>query len=142
MNYLQYTSKEMYSSTELIRKSKSIFDKLNKKEIEKAIILRDGKPSFMLLDFETYEEIMIEYTKLKNNQNPVEKKQSTQPKQVEAIAEVQADEASAKDEQINENKISEEDMQKALADIDNLDFSFSKEEVEKKDKPPLKEFWE
>ena len=142
MNYLQYTSKEMYSSTELIRKSKSIFDKLNKKEIEKAIILRDGKPSFMLLDFETYEEIMIEYTKLKNNQNPIEKKQSTQPKQVEAIAEVQADEASAKDEQINENKISEEDMQKALADIDNLDFSFSKEEVEKKDKPPLKEFWE
>ena len=142
MNYLQYTSKEMYSSTELIRKSKSIFDKLNKKEIEKAIILRDGKPSFMLLDFETYEEIMIEYTKLKNNQNPIEKKQSTQPKQVEAIAEVQADESTTTREQINENKISEEDMQKALADIDNLDFSFSKEEVEKKDKPPLKEFWE
>ncbi len=57
MNYLRYSSDEMFSSTELIRKSKKIFDKLNKKEIEKAIILRDGKPGFMLLDFQTYEKI-------------------------------------------------------------------------------------
>lgn len=41
MNHLQYKSNEMYSSTDLIRKSKSIFDKLNKKEIEKAIIFWD-----------------------------------------------------------------------------------------------------
>ena len=65
MNLLNYTSKEMFSSTELIRKSKTIFDKINKKEIEKAIILRDGKPSFMLLDFETYEALMSEYISLK-----------------------------------------------------------------------------
>jgi len=66
MNYLRYSSDEMYSSTELIRKSKAIFDKLNKKKIEKAIILRDGKPGFMLLDFATYEKIMREFVKLKN----------------------------------------------------------------------------
>ena len=30
MNPLQYTSEEMFSSTELIRKSKMIFDKLHK----------------------------------------------------------------------------------------------------------------
>lgn len=65
MSLLQYTSSEMYSSTELIRKSKTIYDKLNNKEIEKAIILRDGKPSFMLLDFETYERIMNEYLEMK-----------------------------------------------------------------------------
>ncbi|NQY93534.1 MAG: hypothetical protein HRT43_05160 [Campylobacteraceae bacterium] len=64
MNYLRYSSDEMFSSTELIRKSKSIFDKLNKKQIEKAIILRDGKPGFMLLDFATYEKIMREFEKL------------------------------------------------------------------------------
>ena len=37
MGLLQYTSNEMFSSTELVRKSKNIFDKLNKNEIEKAI---------------------------------------------------------------------------------------------------------
>ena len=66
MNYLRYSSDEMFSSTELIRKSKSIFDKLNKKQIEKAIILRDGKPGFMLLDFASYEKIMREFEKLNN----------------------------------------------------------------------------
>lgn len=65
MNHLRYASNEMFSSTQLIRQSKQIFDKLNTKEIEKAIILRDGKPTFMLLDFETYENIMNEYLKLK-----------------------------------------------------------------------------
>ncbi len=65
MSLLQYTSKEMFSSTELIRKSKMVFDKVGDKEIEKAIILRDGKPSFILMDFEEYEKIMSEYLKLK-----------------------------------------------------------------------------
>ena len=65
MSLLQYTSKEMFSSTELIRKSKNVFDKLAKDEIEKAIILRDGKPSFMLLDFNKYEDIMTEYLAMK-----------------------------------------------------------------------------
>lgn len=75
MSLLKYTSKEMFSSTELIRKSKSIYEKLNSKEIEKAIILRDGKPSFMLLDFETYEIIMDEYLRMKGTSNLIEKKE-------------------------------------------------------------------
>lgn len=75
MSLLKYTSKEMFSSTELIRKSKSIYEKLNSKEIEKAIILRDGKPSFMLLDFETYEIIMDEYLRMKGTSNLLEKKE-------------------------------------------------------------------
>ena len=54
MGLLQYTSNEMFSSTELVRKSKNIFDKLNKNEIEKAIVLRDGKPGIILLDFDSY----------------------------------------------------------------------------------------
>ena len=65
MNYLQYKSSEMFSSTQLIRKSKTIFDKIETKEIEKAVILRDGKPSFIMLDFELYELLMAEYIKLK-----------------------------------------------------------------------------
>ncbi len=73
MSLLQYTSKEMFSSTELIRKSKSIYEKLNNKEIEKAIILRDGKPSFMLLNFETYEIIMDEYLRMKGTKTLLEK---------------------------------------------------------------------
>ncbi|MDZ7819858.1 MAG: hypothetical protein U5K55_15160 [Aliarcobacter sp.] len=65
MGLLQYTSNEMFSSTELVRKSKNIFDKLNKNEIEKAIILRDGKPGIILLDFNQYEKIMNDYLTLK-----------------------------------------------------------------------------
>lgn len=65
MSYLLYSSDEMYSSTELLRKSKSIFDKVHKKEIEKAIILRDGKPTFILFDFEEYEKTMREFENLK-----------------------------------------------------------------------------
>jgi len=55
----------MFSSTELIRKSKPIFDKILSNEIEKAIILRDGKPSFLLMEFTKYEKIMAEYEQLK-----------------------------------------------------------------------------
>jgi hypothetical protein len=51
MNLLQYRSDEMVSSTELIRKSKNIFNKLQKKEIEKAVILRDGKTSVYAFRF-------------------------------------------------------------------------------------------
>ncbi|MDD2697385.1 MAG: hypothetical protein PHF17_01150 [Arcobacteraceae bacterium] len=67
MGYLLYSSNEMFSSTNLIRQSKQIFDKLQEKEIEKAVILRDGKPSFIMLDFEFYEKMMAEYSILKEN---------------------------------------------------------------------------
>ncbi len=69
MPHLLYSSNEMYSSTDLIRKSKTIFNKILSKEIDKAIILRDGKPSFMLLNFDKYEKIMAEYDILKANSN-------------------------------------------------------------------------
>ncbi len=65
MGLLLYKSNEMFSATELIRKSKTIFDKVLNKEIEKAIILRDGKPSFLLMEFEKYEKIMAEFEELK-----------------------------------------------------------------------------
>jgi len=75
MGLLLYKSNEMFSATELIRKSKMIFDKVVNKEIEKAIILRDGKPSFLLMDFEKYENIMAEFEELKQQlQTPKEPK--------------------------------------------------------------------
>jgi len=67
MNYLQYTSKEMLTATQLVRQSKKIFDSLKKGELDKAVILRDGKPSFILMDFEKYEALLNEYLLLKEN---------------------------------------------------------------------------
>lgn len=72
MGLLLYKSDEMYSSTELIRKSKMIFDKVLDQEIDKAIILRDGKPCFLLMEFQKYEKIMAEYEKLKEYVNSIE----------------------------------------------------------------------
>ncbi len=92
MSHLLYSSNEMYSSTELIRKSKTIFNKILNNEIDKAIILRDGKPSFMLLDFDKYEKIMAEYDELKassslnnntNSNTSKQKKISTRKKLIE-----------------------------------------------------------
>jgi len=76
MKLLQYKSTEMFSSTELIRKSKTIFNKIIDKAIDKAIILRDGKPSFLLMDFAKYERIMAEYEVLKGNSLNIKKKKS------------------------------------------------------------------
>ena len=70
MGLLSYKSDEMYSSTELIRKSKMIFDKVLDKKIDKAIILRDGKPTFLLMEFKKYEKIMAEYEELKSHVKP------------------------------------------------------------------------
>lgn len=133
MNPLQYTSEEMYSSTELIRKSKTIFDRLQKKDIEKAIILRDGKPAFMLLDFSVYEKIMKEYVELKNNQNrnclisieekPIKATKKEEPKAIEEIDEKALEEALAQIDELN---------------LDELDTNSIKIE----EKEPLKEFWE
>lgn len=151
MNHLQYTSKEMYSSTDLIRKSKSIFDKLNNKEIEKAVILRDGKPSFMLLDFETYENIMIEYTKLKEASNSKSTmKISIQENTHEQNSDKSKEENSreAKIEPIEASKSSNEELneaevQKALEEIEKLNFnSIDDNKIETKKEQPLKDFWE
>ena len=93
MSHLLYSSNEMYSSTELIRKSKTIFDKIINEEIDKAIILRDGKPSFMLLDFDKYEKIMAEYDELKASPKRVKKQKKNKPKKViEDVQEVHCEE--------------------------------------------------
>lgn len=129
MGLLQYTSNEMFSSTELIRKSKSIFDKLNKNEIEKAIVLRDGKPGIILLDFNFYEQIMNEYLSLKNKlpSNKIEIKKEILIEKIEVL------------EKDSESK-KEEIIDKSIEDEQN-EFSFDSDLT--KDKPePLKEFWD
>lgn len=151
MNLLQYTSKEMFSSTELIRKSKMIFEKLHNEEIEKAVILRDGKPSLILMDFEKYEKIIQLYEKLPVNKD-VEKKSQEKEKTTknEKIGTSIKEDKSLIVDSIN--KIDNLELEKALHEIDNLttnedidDFSKSLQENKKdtttKEKSPLKEFW-
>lgn len=134
MSLLQYTSKEMFSSTELVRKNKSIFDKLNKKEIEKAVILRDGKPSIMLLDFEEYERIIADYLSLKEKTPSIQntttqKKIKEEPKFEQKI------------EKPIETSDVDDEFKVALEEIEKLDFNLNQKEI--KDKvEPLKEFWD
>jgi hypothetical protein len=128
MGLLQYTSNEMFSSTELVRKSKNIFDKLNRNEIEKAIVLRDGKPGIILLDFNHYEQIMNEYLSLKNQipSNKQEIKKDIKPEKIEPK---------------KETEIEKEEVKASFPDDDNNEFSFDTDLT--KDKPePLKEFWD
>ncbi|MCT7466938.1 hypothetical protein N5T78_10125 [Aliarcobacter cryaerophilus] len=133
MSLLQYTSDEMFSATDLVRKNKSIFDKLQKKEIEKAIILRDGKPSIMMLDFSEYEKLMKDYLNLKaGNSTNINTK---------TINETVVEEKTIK----SDLKISQEDYEAAMKEIEKISFSsdFSiKEDDEQKTPQALKEFWE
>ena len=133
MSLLQYTSDEMFSATDLVRKNKSIFDKLQKKEIEKAIILRDGKPSIMMLDFSEYEKLMKDYLSLKaGNSTNINTK---------TINETIIEEKTIK----SDSKISQEDYEAAMKEIEQISFSsdFSiKEDDEQKAPQALKEFWE
>ena len=143
MSLLQYTSKEMFSSTELVRKSKNIFDKLNRKEIEKAIILRDGKPNTILLDFEEYEKIMTDYLKLKGKD--VGEIRSIESEKNETV---KSDKNISKKENIEDKKISsntkieDEDFQAALNKIDDLEFFTDNSELKKDKDETLKEFWD
>lgn len=132
MSLLQYTSKEMFSSTELVRKSKNIFDKLNRKEIEKAIILRDGKPNTILLDFEEYEKIMTDYLKLKG-------KDTVEIPSIES----EKNETVKSDKNISKKEnIEDEDFQAALNKIDDLEFFTDSSELKKDKDETLKEFWD
>lgn len=132
MSLLEYTSKEMFSSTELVRKSKNIFDKLNKKEIEKAIILRDGKPNTILLDFEEYEKIMTDYLKLKG-------KDTVEIPSIES----EKNETVKSDKNISKKEnIEDEDFQAALNKIDDLEFFTDSSELKKDKDETLKEFWD
>ncbi|HKM19586.1 MAG TPA: hypothetical protein VJY14_05930 [Aliarcobacter sp.] len=132
MSLLQYTSNEMFSATDLVRKNKSIFDKLQKKEIEKAIILRDGKPSIMMLDFSEYEKLMKDYLNLKAGN-------STNINTKTIIEKVFEEEIIKSD-----SKISQEDYEAAMKDIEQISFSsdFSIKDEEQKVPQALKEFWE
>lgn len=133
MSLLQYTSDEMFSATDLVRKNKSIFDKLQKKEIEKAIILRDGKPSIIMLDFSEYEKLMKDYLNLKaGNSTNINTKTKN---------ETVVEEKTIK----SDSKISQEDYEAAMKEIEKISFSsdFSiKEDDEQKTPQALKEFWE
>jgi len=136
MDLLQYRSNEMFSSTELIRKSKMIFDKVSKKEIDKAVILRDGKPSFMLLDFNKYEELINDYIKL---QEKVKEKNLRKPEIIKDEKEVIQEESI---EEILDDEINNKDLENALAQIENLDLDFQKKATTKKENEALKDFWE
>lgn len=157
MDYLRYASNEMFSSTQLIRQSKLIFDKLNAKDIEKAVILRDGKPNFMLLDFETYENIMSEYMMLKENIETQAQTniQTTVQTNIDKVSEIVEDEEGT----VSEHEIvidditpaqkdvikskEEEDLKKALEQLEalNLDDSLKEEAKEKilKSTPAIEE---
>jgi PHD/YefM family antitoxin component YafN of YafNO toxin-antitoxin module len=129
MDLLQYRSNEMFSSTELIRKSKMVFDKISKKDIEKAVILRDGKPSFILMDFKKYEELISEYLELKE-------KSKTKSKVIKK--EITKEDQNFKEEF---DEINSDDLQDALAQIEQLDLELQKKPVIKKEEQ-LKDFWE
>lgn len=127
MPLLQYSSKEMFSATDLVRKNKYIFDKLNSNEIEKAVILKDGKPSFIMMDFDFYEEIIEEYEKLKSRNRKIfdDKK--------EEIPSINDNQES------NEfDKISEDEFKKALEDIEKLEKQNNIENIKSDE---LKDFW-
>ena len=124
MGLLQYTSNEMFSSTELVRKSKNIFDKLNKNEIEKAIVLRDGKPAVILLDFSHYEEIMKDYLLLKEENLKPTNVIKKELKKVEI-----------------KEKIKEEIIENSFSKQKEEDFSFDSDLSANKPEP-LKEFWD
>lgn len=143
MSLLQYTSKEMFSSTELVRKSKNIFDKLNRKEIEKAIILRDGKPNTILLDFEEYEKIMTDYLKLKGKDIvEIPSIESEKNETVKSDKNISRKE-NIEDIKISSNtKIEDEDFQAALNKIDDLEFFTDSNQLKKDKDETLKEFWD
>jgi len=137
MDYLLYSSKEMFSSTDLIRKSKMIFDKINSDEISKAIILRDGKPSFIMLDFDKYESMMKEYQLLKSNKQDGEgTKQQSQNhiKPKEQILKGSSKEIITKE--VVNFQDEEAQLLKTLNDLDDMEF----EDIDEKELKSLDEF--
>ncbi len=140
MDYLLYSSKEMFSSTDLIRKSKMIFDKVGNGEINKAIILRDGKPSFIMLDFDMYEEMMKEYISLKkgepiNSQKRVPEEQKVQiesPKK-EVVCQVPKVVTKVEVENISVQEDEEAELLKTLKALDDMDFEEEEKEIKSLD---------
>lgn len=134
MSLLQYSSKEMFSATDLVRRNKPIFDKLNSKEIEKAVILKDGKPSIILLDFSEYEKLIEDYLTLKN------KSFSTNHTQENTNLETK----SYLKEEKKFDKISEDEYKIALNEIERLSANLNSNSTTEtnENSKALKEFWE
>jgi hypothetical protein len=127
----------MFSSTHLIRKSKELFDSLINNEIDKAVILRDGKPNFILLNFTKYEKIMNEYQELKILYKNVNTKNNTKIKAKNTN--LQTDEKPILTKEDSE-------LKKTLDQLEDLDLDDDfKEEASKKLKEQpigeIKEFW-
>ena len=152
MSHLLYASNEMFSSTQLIRKSKDIFDKLTNNEIDKAVILRDGKPNFMLLDFNKYEQIMSDYKRLQNIVSLKEQKSIQTIVHTNQNTEPQEEKMTAVDDNISDYKKDEilskedEELKKALAQIESLNLDSqlkadAKDQMIEKSSAQIKEFW-
>ena len=150
MALLLYKSDEMFSATQLIRQSKMIFDKVVNNEIEKAIILRDGKPGFLLMDFEKYEKIMADYEKLKakvarqKKTKSIQKEKEDIPKAtiveptieentIDTIKDEPKPKSLEKQEQtpIKEELTVQQEIDEAMKSIDSMNFTDSMKDLAK-----------
>lgn len=138
---LQYKSNEMIPSTQLIRKSKQVFDAIQNNDVDKAVILRDGKPSFLLMDFQKYEEL-INFFITKN---------LSIDKELSMLETIDIHKISGIDtniEKINNNEVkdkvinSENEVRKSalLEKLDSIDGIINNDKTELQDN--LKDFWE
>jgi hypothetical protein len=138
---LQYKSNEMIPSTQLIRKSKQVFDLIVEKEIEKAIILRDGKPSFILMDFKKYEDIINHFI---NNKMSIDNELDL----LEDITAIKTNTAEAQIEKTTINKENDKKVDKdnqikkdiLLEKLDSIEGVIKNDNVVIQDN--LKDFWE
>lgn len=138
---IQYKSNEMIPSTQLIRKSKQVFDAIQNDEIEKAVILRDGKPSFLLMNFEKYEELI----------NLFISKEISIDKELAMLETIELEEIAKESEDIVEKETNEvvnkenhkaKELKKSalLEKLDSIEGIINNDKIELQNN--LKDFWE
>ena len=130
---LQYKSNEMIPSTQLIRKSKLVFDSIHNDKIEKAVILRDGKPSFILMDFKKYEEIVNYFL---NNNISIDNELDM----LEEITTVNKEINLPKEVDKSFNKAKEEKKSSLLEKLDSIEGIIINDKTDVQEN--LKDFWE
>lgn len=130
---LQYKSNEMIPSTQLIRKSKLVFDSIHNDKIEKAVILRDGKPSFILMDFKKYEEIVNYFL---NNNISIDNELDM----LEEITTVNKEINLPKEVDKSLNKAKEEKKSSLLEKLDSIEGIIINDKTDVQEN--LKDFWE
>ncbi|MGB5919127.1 hypothetical protein [Arcobacter sp.] len=130
---LQYKSNEMIPSTQLIRKSKQVFDSIHNEKIDKAVILRDGKPSFILMDFKKYEE-MVNY--FLNNNISIDNELDL----LEEIATINKELNLPKEINQSDNKQKEEKKSSLLEKLDSIEGVINNDKTDVQEN--LKDFWE